>query len=214
MKKQQPSVPQLDTLKKSLLIVNVAFFTFTAFATIITYQFSDELSNQTLVNTVYSMMVISVIFFMFGFWLRGKASGNRSMGIFSGLYVIVISMMLFLTSNVMFQAGKKAGTIDENIHFFSFSLMQYLIMITILSVVMFFLTSAKFLHKEIQTSKVWASLLGLGIAIMAYIVMMFIKQSVFEYPETVKDAYDFLVGSVGFGSIGSAIIIVLLRSRK
>jgi glucan phosphoethanolaminetransferase (alkaline phosphatase superfamily) len=216
MNKQKHSDTQITTLKKSLLIVNVAFFAITSFATLITYQFSDEISNQSLVNTVYSMMFISVIFFIYGFWLRSKARGNRPMGIFSGIYAILISILLFFTSNMMYESGVEEGTIQENVHFISFSLIQYLIIIAILAFVMFIVASPKLLNKEIQTTKtyIWASLLGIGIVIIAFIVMMVIKNSIFNNPRTVKDTYNILVGSVGFGYIGSAILIVLIRSKS
>jgi len=216
MKKQKQSDIQLATLKKSLLIVNVAFFAFTAFATLISYQFSHEVSNQTLVNGVYIMMFISVLFFTYGFWLRSKASGNRPLGNFSGIYAIVISISLFLTSNVMYEAGVEEGTIHENVHYLSFSLKQYLIIIAILSSLIFILSSPKVLNKEVHSTKVyiWASLLGLGIIIIAYTVMMIIKNSVFKNPGTVMDVYDILAGSVGFGYIGSAILIILNRSKS
>ncbi|MCD4839837.1 hypothetical protein LRS37_13355 [Neobacillus sedimentimangrovi] len=81
---------------------------------------------------------------------------------------------------------------------------------------MFIVASPKLLNKEIQTTKtyIWASLLGIGIVIIAFIVMMVIKNSIFNNPRTVKDTYNILVGSVGFGYIGSAILIVLIRSKS
>lgn len=77
-------------------------------------------------SAVYILMFVSLLFFNYGFWLRNKTTGNRPMGIFSGNYTIVISVFLFLTSNVMYEAGVEVGTILENVHFMSFSLIQYL----------------------------------------------------------------------------------------
>ncbi|WP_042461381.1 hypothetical protein [Neobacillus dielmonensis] len=215
MKTKQTKTSHVEngTLMKNMIFVNVVFFAITAFFTLVCYQFSNMIPNQFILISVYMMMLVSLGLFLYGIWLRNHLKSTRQMSIFSSFYCILASILLFLTSNVLYGAGVAEEFIDEKVHYFTFSLIIYLIIIAILSAIIFILS--KVLSREINTPKgyVWISLLGIGIVILAYIVMMAIMNKTFTNPDSVKDSYEILVGSVGFGYIGCAIMIVLSRGK-
>lgn len=164
---------------------------------------------------MYIVAITSLGFFIYGLWLSNNIKSIKQAAIFSSVYFLLVSILTFFTSNILYAAGVAEGTIVESVHYFSFSLIEYLLIVAILSAVIFILSSPKVLYKEIQTTKayVWASLLGLAIVIIAYFIMMAIMNNLFADPESVKESYEILVGSVGFGYIGFAILIILNRSK-
>ncbi|WML41341.1 hypothetical protein RCG19_06715 [Neobacillus sp. OS1-2] len=214
-KQSKTSPSPNDTFKKNILFINVVLFAITAFFALVCFQYSNVIPNQSLLISVYIVLLVSLGLFIYGFWLRNNIRLNRQMGIFSSVYCILVSILLFLTANILYTAGVEEGTIVEEVHYFSFSLLEYLIIISILSVLLFILSSPKVLNREIKTAKayVWASVLGIGLVIMAYIIMIVIMNKIFTNPDSVKDSYEILAGSVGFGYIGCAMMIVIRRSK-
>ncbi|MGJ7919106.1 hypothetical protein [Neobacillus sp. LXY-4] len=160
------------------------------------------------------MAITGLGLFIYGFWLSKNIKSNKPAVIFSTVYILLVSVLTFFTSNVLYAAGVEAGTIVESVHYFSFSLIEYLLFVSILSAVIFIL-SPKVLYKEIHTTKAYvcASLLGLAIVVIIYFIMIVIMNTLFTDPESVKESYEILVGSVGFGYIGFAILIILNRSK-
>ncbi|EKN66658.1 hypothetical protein BABA_14412 [Neobacillus bataviensis LMG 21833] len=215
-KHSKTSDVQQEGLKKNVLFINMFFFAVTAFSTLVCYQFSNVIQNQFLLLFVYFVMFISAGLFIYGLWLRRSKNLKKAVGLFSGVYCLLVSTLLFLTSNVLYDAAVVEGTIIESIHYFSFSLLTYFVIIIISAGLILILSSPKVLNWKIITTKayVWASILGIAIVLLGYAIMMQILNHVFNNPVTVKPSYEILISSVGFGYIAIAILILTGRAKS
>ncbi|MDQ0885071.1 hypothetical protein QFZ81_000159 [Paenibacillus sp. V4I9] len=204
-----------DSLKKNLLIINIAFFIMNAFLTFGSSQDASMVPIWLWYSSV-TIFVSSLAMFIYGFWLRIRYISKFQLGYFSAVFLLLVSIQLFLTANIQFSADQSTGIIHEQINYFRFSAIEYLSIVILVSLLIYYLSSPKILFKEIKNEKVtfWAVVGGSFLVIITFIFMHIIKKIYFAQPHQMKESYDFLIASVGIGYCSISLFILMYRTKK
>lgn len=201
--------------RKNLVLCNIYFFALLSLLCIGSYQYASEVPNWL---SLFSLCIMTgnVFLFIYGWVLLRKNTNRYRFGQHYAAFLFLISVQLFLTSNIVFIVDVNESGAYETVNYPSFSSLEYIIIVLILSGVFYFVSSPKMFFKEIETTSqyLWAILSAVGGIAVVRTVLYVIQAFVFNNIEVIKSAQQFLLVAIilGFGAV--AVFILLYRAKN
>ena len=114
----------------------------------------------------------------------------------------------------MYTIGVREGQIVEEVNFSQLTLPLYLASAVILLVFSLFISSPKMRRMDGYKAYVMGTILAMVIIAIIFIVLNVIRGTFFTHPDTVKESYDFFIGSVLALLPATVLGVSIIRVKK
>jgi hypothetical protein len=211
--KNQAVYPNHKDMKKNLRFVTIAFFIMSLFISLLNIQSFSILPSWLNISFII-LLICSIALFGYGLFLSKNFESWIKGGRNIFYFLLVISIQLLLTSNGMYMIGVIEGQIIEEVAYSQLTLLLYLASAVILLILSLFISSPKLRRVNSRKAFVVGSLFAVGIIALMFAALTIIREATFIHPESVKESYDFFMGSVLALFPATVLGMSLKRVRK
>lgn len=194
VKSRSGSITQ-EEMQKKFRFVNVAFFIISLFVSLINLQSISILPNWLNISSII-LLICSIALFGYGLFLSKKYITWVNGGVHFFFYLIVISFQLLLTSTGMYTIGVREGLIIEEGNYSQFTLVLYLASAVLFMAASLFISSPKLREMNGYKAYVTGTIVAMVMIAFIFIALNVIRSTFFNHPDTVKESYQFFIGSV------------------
>ena len=202
-----------EEMQKKFRFVTVAFFIISLFISLINIQSISILPSWLNISLII-LLICSIALFGYGLFLSKKYISWVKGGLHFFFFLLVISFQLLLTSNGMYTIGVREGQIVEEVNFSQLTLLLYLASAVILLVFSLFISSQKLRRMDGYKAYVMGTILAVIIIALISIALNVIRGTFFTHPDTVKESYEFFIGSVLALLPATVLGVSIIRVKK
>ncbi len=200
-------------MRKKFRFVTVAFFIISLFIYLINIQ-SISIMPSWLNIILIILLVCSIALFGYGLSLSKKYISWVKGGIHFFFFLLVISIQLLLTSTGMYTIGVSEGQIIEEGSYPKFTLDLYLVSAFLFMAASLFISSPKLRRMNGYKAYVTGTILAVVMIAIIFIALNVIRGTFFSSPDTVKESYQFFIGSVLALFPATVLGISIFRAKK
>jgi hypothetical protein len=202
-----------EEMQKNIRFITIAFFIFSLFMSVVNLQSISVLPNW--LNISFTILLIcSIALFGNGLSLSKKYTSWVKGGLHLFFFLLVISFQLFLTSTGMYTIGVMEGRIIEEVNYSLLTLVIYAASVVIYVVLSLFISSPKLRKMNGYKAYVTGTVLAVVIIAIIFIALNLISYTYFTQPDTVKESYEFFIGSVLTLFPATVLGVSMIRVKK
>lgn len=202
-----------EEMQKNIRFITIAFFIFSLFMSVVNLQ-SISILPSWLNISIIILLICSIALFGNGLSLSKKYTSWVKGGLHIFFFLLVISFQLLLTSTGMYTIGVREGLIIEEVNYSQFTLVIYVASAFIYVVLSLFISSPKLRKMTGFKAYLTGTVIAVVIIAIMFIALNFIRYTYFTQPDTVKESYEFFIGSVLALMPATVLGISMIRVRK
>ncbi|MGV2940556.1 hypothetical protein AB5I83_13240 [Mesobacillus sp. LC4] len=184
-----------EEMQKNIRFITIAFFIMSLFMSVVNLQSISILPSWLNICNII-LLICSIALFGYGLSLSKKYTSWIKGGLQLFFFLLVISFQLLLTSTGMYTIGVREGQIIEEVNYSQLTLVLYAASAVIYVVLSLFISSQKFREMNGYKAYVTGTIGAVVIIAIIFIALNFIRNTYFIQPDTVKESYEFFIGSV------------------
>lgn len=202
-----------EEMQKNIKFITIAFFIISLFMSVVNLQ-SISILPSWLNICIIILLFCSIGLFGYGLYLSKKYTSWVKGGLHIFFFLLVISFQLLLTSTGMYTIGVREGQIIEEVNYSQFTLVIYVASAFIYAVLSLFISSPKLREMNGYKAYLTGTVLAMVIIAIIFIALNFIRYTYFAHPDTVKESYEFFIGSVLALLPATVLGISMIRVKK
>jgi hypothetical protein len=184
-----------EEMQKNIRFITIAFFIFSLFMSVVNLK-SISILPSWLNISIIILLICSIALFGYGLSLSKKYTSWVKGGLHIFFFLLVISFQLLLTSTGMYIIGVREGLIIEEVNYSQFTLVIYVASAFIYVVLSLFISSPKLRKMTGFKAYLTGTVIAVVIIAIMFIALNVIRYTYFTQPDTVKESYEFFIGSV------------------
>lgn len=202
-----------EEMQKNIRFITIAFFIMSLFMSVVNLQSISILPSWLNICNII-MLICSIALFGYGLSLSKKYTSWIKGGLQLFFFLLVISFQLLLTSTGMYTIGVREGQIIEEENYSQLTLVLYVASAVIYVVLSLFISSQKLREMNGYKAYVTGTIGAVVIIAIIFIALNFIRNTYFIQPDTVKESYEFFIGSVLALFPATVLGINIIRVKK
>ncbi|MBT2642892.1 hypothetical protein J7I80_11700 [Bacillus sp. ISL-41] len=202
-----------EEMQKKFRFVTVAFFIISLFISLINLQSISVLPSWLNISFII-LLICSIALFGYGLILSKKYITWVNGGVHFFFCLLVISFQLFLTSTGMYTIGVREGLIIEEGNYSQFTLVFYLASAVLFMTASLFISSQKLRRMNSYKAYVTGTIVAVVIIAFIFIALNVIRDTFFSDPDSVKESYQFFIGSILALFPAAVLGISIIRTKK
>ncbi|GAM12811.1 hypothetical protein [Mesobacillus selenatarsenatis] len=202
-----------EEMQKNLRFITIAFFIISLFISVINLQAFSILPGWCNISIII-LLICSVVLFGYGLSLSRRYTSWFKGGLNLFFFLLVISFQLLLTSTGMYTIGVREGQIIEEVNYSQLTLVIYVASAVIYVVLSLLISSPKLRKMNGYKAYLMGTILAMVIISVIFIALNYIRYTIFAQPDTVKESYQFFIGSVLALFPATVLGISMIRVKK
>jgi hypothetical protein len=202
-----------EEMQKNIRFITIAFFIFSLFMSVVNLQ-SISILPSWLNISIIILLICSIALFGYGLSLSKRYTSWVKGGLHIFFFLLVISFQLLLTSTGMYIIGVREGLIIEEVNYSQLTLVIYVASAIIYVVLSLFISSPKLRNMTGFKAYLTGTVIAVVIIAIMFIALNFIRYTYFTQPDTVKESYEFFIGSVLSLMPATVLGISMIRVKK